>query len=172
MVSRAWSKDVHFTDFDDLPGRHWSQRGISRLARTMYEKGRITKARKAWVKAVADVVEDCFEVQRKVLQSCESRVRAAKDRARSKAKACAVTQRKPAPTNDPPVELDVHHLFDESNRPDLASLEDNLLLITSALHRNFHTKASNCFIGLAYFHHVQALADWLVIRTSSTGLRG
>ena len=60
--------DVHFAEFDDAEGRHWSQRGIARLARTMHDKGRITKARKAWVKAVADVAEDCFEVQRKVLE--------------------------------------------------------------------------------------------------------
>jgi hypothetical protein len=130
--------DVHFAEFDESPGRHWSQRGISRLARTMYEKGRITKARKAWVKAVADVAEDCFEVQRKVLLSHESRVRAAKERARSKAKACAVTQKKPDPADGNPVELDVHHLFDAATRPDLAAFDDNLLVITSTLHRNFH----------------------------------
>jgi hypothetical protein len=35
----------------------------------MRDKGRITKARKAWVKAVADVAEECFEVQRKLLES-------------------------------------------------------------------------------------------------------
>lgn len=130
--------DVHFADFDEVEGRHWSQRGIARLARTMHERGRITKARKAWVKAVADVAEDCFEVQRKVLESHEARVKAAMERARSKARCCAVTQQKPRAADRNPIELVAHHLFDAGSRPDLAALEDNLLVITSALHRNFH----------------------------------
>jgi hypothetical protein len=135
--------DVHFADFEDADGRHWSQRGIARLARTMHERGRITKARKAWVKAVADVAEDCFEVQRKVLESHEARVRTAMDRARSKAKACAVTQQKPNAADRNPIELEAHHLFDAGSRPDLAALDDNLLVISSALHRNFHKWMGN-----------------------------
>jgi hypothetical protein len=135
--------DVHFADFDDVEGRHWSQRGIVRLARTMHDKGRITKARKAWVKAVADVAEDCFAVQRKVLESHEARVRTAMERARNKARACAVTQRKPNAADRTPIELEVHHLFDAGTRPDLAALEDNLLVISSALHRNFHKWMGN-----------------------------
>jgi hypothetical protein len=135
--------DVHFADFEDADGRHWSQRGIARLARTMHERGRITKARKAWVKAVADVAEDCFEVQRKVLESHEARVRSAMERARSKAKACAVTQQKPNAAERNPIELEAHHLFDAGSRPDLAALDDNLLVISSALHRNFHKWMSN-----------------------------
>ena len=122
----------------DAEGRHWSQRGIARLDRTMQERGRITKARKAWVKAVADVAEDCFEVQRKVLESHEARVKAAMTRARNKAKHCAVTQQKPNAADRNPIELEAHHLFDAASRPDLAALEDNLLVISSALHRNFH----------------------------------
>jgi hypothetical protein len=135
--------DVHFADFEDADGRHWSQRGIARLARTMHERGRITKARKAWVKAVADVAEDCFEVQRKVLESHEARVRTAMDRARTKAKACAVTQQKPNAADRNPIELEAHHLFDAGSRPDLAALDDNLLVISSALHRNFHKWMGN-----------------------------
>ena len=135
--------DVHFADFDDVEGRHWSQRGIARLARTMHERGRITKARKAWVKAVADVAEDCFAVQRKVLESHEARVKAAMERARSKAKACAVTQQKPNAADRNPIELEAHHLFDAATRPDLAALDDNLLVISSALHRNFHKWMGN-----------------------------
>jgi hypothetical protein len=135
--------DVHFADFEDADGRHWSQRGIARLARTMHERGRITRARKAWVKAVADVAEDCFEVQRKVLESHEARVRTAMDRARSKAKACAVTQQKPNAADRNPIELEAHHLFDAASRPDLAALDDNLLVISSALHRNFHKWMGN-----------------------------
>ena len=129
---------VDFADIDGKDQRHWSQRGIVRLARTMHEQGRITKARKAWVKAVADVAEDCFEVQRKLLESHEARVRDAKDRARRRAGRCAVTQQTPKPSASQPIELDVHHLFDAVSRPDLAALDENLLVITSTLHRNFH----------------------------------
>ncbi len=109
---------MHFADFDDVEGRHWSQRGIARLARTMHERGRITKARKAWVKA-------------------------AMERARSKAKACAVTQLKPNAADRNPIELEAHHLFDAATRPDLGALDDNLLVISSALHRNFHKWMGN-----------------------------
>ena len=130
--------DVHFAHFEEVEGRHWSQRGIARLARTMQEKGRITKARKAWVQAVADVAEDCFSVQRQVLESHEGRVKAAMERARHRAKACAVTQKKPNPSDRQPIELEAHHLFDAATRPDLAALDDNLLVISSSLHRNFH----------------------------------
>jgi hypothetical protein len=130
--------DVHFATFDGVAGRHWSQRGIVRLARTMHDKGRITKARKAWVKAVADVAEECFEVQRKVLESHEARVRSAMERARARAKVCAVTQRKPNAADRHPIELEAHHLFDAATRPDLAALDENLLVVSSALHRNFH----------------------------------
>ncbi|MFM8544084.1 MAG: hypothetical protein ACKOGI_07355 [Vulcanococcus sp.] len=142
--ARGLEIDVHFANFDDTEGRHWSQRGIVRLARTMHDKGRITKARKAWVKAVADVAEDCFEVQRKMLESHEARVRAAMERARNRAKACAVTQQKLNAADPRPIDLEAHHLFDAATRPDLAALEDNLLVITSALHRNFHKWMGNC----------------------------
>jgi len=135
--------DVHFADFEDAEGRHWSQRGIARLARTMQERGRITKARKAWVMAVADVAEDCFEVQRKVLESHEARVKAAMTRARNKAKYCAVTQQKPNAADRNPIELEAHHLFDAASRPDLAALEENLLVISSGLHRNSHKWMGN-----------------------------
>jgi len=135
--------DVHFAEFGNADGRHWSQRGIARIARTMQDKGRITKARKAWVKAVADVAEDCFEVQRKVLVSHEARVKAAMQRARSKTKLCAVSQQKANPADKNPIQLEAHHLFDAATRPDLAALEDNLLVISSALHRNFHKWIGN-----------------------------
>jgi len=131
---------VHFDYFDNASGRrrYWSQRGVVLLARTMYEEGRIPKARKAWVGAVANVGESCFEVQRKQLESHEARVRSAKEHAHRKAKACAVTRQKPNAATDRPIELEAHHLFDAATRPDLAALDDNLLVITSALHRNFH----------------------------------
>ena len=141
--TRGLKINLDFASFDDMEGRHWSQSGIVLLARTMYENGRITKPRKAWVKSVAEVAEECFEVQRKVLESHEARVRVAMQRARSKAKACAVTQQKPKASDRNPIELEVHHLFDAATRPDLAALEDNLLVINSALHRNFHKWIGN-----------------------------
>jgi len=94
-------------DLEDVDGRHRSQRGITRLARTMHERGRITKARKAWVKAVAGA-EDCFEVLRKVLESHEARVLTAMERARSKGKACAMTQQKSNAADRNPIELEAH----------------------------------------------------------------
>ncbi|MEA5474881.1 hypothetical protein VB716_11685 [Synechococcus sp. CCY9201] len=134
---------VHFDDFEGKDQRHWSQRGIVRLAKTMNEKGRITKARKAWVKAVADVAEDCFESQRKLLESHESRVKATKDRVRQRAlrkggSGCAVSGCRPSPLDKQPIELEAHHLFDASSRPDLAAYEDNLIVISQNIHQNFH----------------------------------
>ena len=48
--------DVHFADVDGNDSRHWSQLAIVRLARTMHDKGPITKARKAWVMAAKERV--------------------------------------------------------------------------------------------------------------------
>ena len=109
----------------------------------MRDKGRITKARKAWVKAVADVAEECFEVQRKLLESQEARVKAAKDKVRLRALrkdgyGCAVSGHKPSESDQHSVELEAHHLFDASSRPDLAAYEENLIAISSNIHRNFH----------------------------------
>lgn len=131
-------KGLHFDDFDGSTSRYWSQVGIVRLAKTMGERGRISKARKAWVMAVADVAEACFEVQRKELDSHESKVRRAKDNARKSRGRCEVTLKKPTAADPNPIELDVHHLFDASSRPDLAASEENLLVLNSILHRNFH----------------------------------
>jgi hypothetical protein len=60
------------------------------------------------------------------------------ERARRKARCCSVTQRKPKAADRNPIELEAHHLFDAASRPDLAALEDNLLVISAALHRNVH----------------------------------
>ena len=134
---------IHFDDFDGKSQRHWSQRGIVRLAKTMSDKGRITKARKAWVMAVADVAEDCFDAQRKLLESHETRVKAAKERVRQRAlrkggSGCAVSGGRPLPSDKNPIELEAHHLFDAGSRPDLAAYEDNLLVLTRGIHQNFH----------------------------------
>ncbi len=48
--------DAHFADVDGNASRLWSQLAIVRLARTMHNKGPITKARKAWVMAAKERV--------------------------------------------------------------------------------------------------------------------
>ena len=136
--AEALQPGLHFDDFPEASGRFWSQVGIVRLARTMQDRGRISKARKAWVKAVADVAEGCFEVQRKELESHEAKVKRAKERARKKEGRCQITLLTPKPSDRNPIDLEVHHLFDAASRPDLAALDDNLLVIHSTLHRNFH----------------------------------
>jgi hypothetical protein len=118
--------------------RHSSHRGIVRLSRTMHDKGPSPRARKARVKAVADVAEDYFEVQRKLLESDKARVRTAKEGVRKKIRKCAVTQQKPNATDRNPIELEAHHLFDAGSRPDLAAIDENPLAINSALRRNFY----------------------------------
>lgn len=131
---------VHFADIDGKDWRHWSQLGLVRVAKTMHEKGRISKARRAWVKAVEEVGEECLKAQLKFLESHEARVRAAKARVRAKAGGkCSVTQQQSKRTDgDHNLILDIHHLFDAKSRPDLAALDENLLVITSPLHQKFH----------------------------------
>lgn len=139
---------IHFDVFEGNDQKHWSQRGIVRLAKTMHEKGRISKARKVWVEAVAEVAEDCFEGQRKLLVSHEGRVKAATDRARQRAlrkggPGCAVSGYQPLETDMNPEPLEAHHLFDACTRPDLAAFDDNLLVITRRIHQNFHKWLGN-----------------------------
>jgi AraC-like DNA-binding protein len=47
------------------------------------------------------------------------------------------------PSDRNPIELEVHHLFDAASMPDLAALDDNLLVIHSTLHRNFRKWVGN-----------------------------
>ncbi len=132
-------KGEHFEDFEGKDRRHWSQLGLVRLAKTMHDKGRITSARKSWVKAVEDVGEECLRAQMRFIESHESCIRSAKARARAKAAGkCAVTQQKQKQSDPNPIVLDVHHLFDAASRPDLAALDENLIVISSALHSSFH----------------------------------
>jgi hypothetical protein len=96
-----------------------------------------------WVAAVADVAEDCFENQRKLLESHEARVKAASERVRQKALqkkggGCAISSYQPSAAEQSPEDLEVHHLFDASSRPDLAALDDNLIAIRKGIHQNFH----------------------------------
>jgi hypothetical protein len=115
----------------------WSQMGLASMAIDMSHKSSITKARKAWVGAVGEVVEDCFKTEIKRLAAAPLRI----DKAVAKAKravrdTCQVTGKKKARGRD--LSLDGHHLFDKANRPDLADFHDNILVVESTIHSDFH----------------------------------
>jgi hypothetical protein len=111
-----------------------SQRGIARVARDMRANSRITKTRQAWIEAVGEVVETCFNSEIRYLTE-------GVDRAIKRAKAasghrCEITGKKAAVHKK--IDLDGHHLFDRRSRPDLADLPENILVIMPDLHREFH----------------------------------
>lgn len=111
-----------------------SQRGIARVARDMRANSRITKTRQAWIEAVGEVVETCFNSEIRYLTE-------GVDRAIKRAKAaaghrCEVTGKKAAVHKK--IDLDGHHLFDRRSRPDLADLPENILVLMPELHREFH----------------------------------
>ncbi len=111
-----------------------SQRGIARVARDMRANSRITKTRQAWIEAVGDVVEACFNSEIRYLTE-------GVDRAMKRAKAaaghrCEITGKKAAVHKK--IDLDGHHLFDRRSRPDLADLPENILVLVPDLHREFH----------------------------------
>lgn len=111
-----------------------SQRGIARVARDMRVNSKITKTRQAWIEAVGDVVETCFKSEIRHLTD-------GVDRAKKRAKAaaghrCEITGKKAEVHNK--IDLDGHHLFDRRSRPDLADLPENILVVRSDLHREFH----------------------------------
>lgn len=121
-----------------------SQRGIAAVARDMRANSKITKARRAWIEAVGEVVEGCFQAEVRYLTD-------GADRAVKRAKAaaghrCEVTGKKAS--RQTRIELAGHHLFDRSSRPDLADLADNVLVILPELHRDFHSwKPGPCCPG-------------------------
>jgi hypothetical protein len=123
---------VHFEDVDNV--QYWSQRGIVRLAQNMSENlgnKSASKSRKAWTDAVAEVVEDAIEYQKKYIESFDARITRAMNHVKSQAdKKCQVTHEKQEPAS--PFDLHVHHLFDRATRPDLADFQDNLI----AIHEN------------------------------------
>jgi hypothetical protein len=111
-----------------------SQRGIARVARDMRANSSITKTRQAWIEAVGEVVEACFNSEIGYLTE-------GVDRAMKRAKAaaghrCKITGRKAAVHKK--IDLDGHHLFDRRSRPDLADLPENILVLVPDLHREFH----------------------------------
>ena len=128
--------DKHFTIADD-ESLIWSQKGIASIAIDMGKNSSITKTRKTWVNAVGNVVEDCFKAEIKRLNAAPQRI----DRAIASAKraanhTCQVSGKRATRSNSLP--LDGHHLFDKSNRPDLADLHENILVIQSSIHSEFH----------------------------------
>lgn len=139
--SEAVEIDKHFT-VNDENTLFFSEMGIARIADDMKHNSTINAARKAWMDAVAEVVERCFQAEVKHLQSAPQRIENAVIKAKRAAKGrCDVTgQAKKAHTT---LELDGHHLFDRRNRPDLADATDNILVLQSELHGEFHSwKAS------------------------------
>ena len=116
----------------------WSQKGLASMAIDMSHNSSINKARKAWVGAVGEVVEDCFKIEIKRLAAAPLRI----DQAIAKAKravrdTCQVTGKKKARGKD--LSLDGHHLFDKSKRSDLADFSDNILVVESSIHSDFHS---------------------------------
>jgi hypothetical protein len=116
----------------------WSQKGLASMALDMSHNSSITKARKAWVGAVGEVVEDCFKAEIKRLAAAPLRIDNAIAKAKRAARdTCQITGRKKARGRE--LSLDGHHLFDRSSRPDLADFHDNILVIESSIHSDFHS---------------------------------
>lgn len=112
-----------------------SQRGIAAVARDMHRNSSITKARKAWIEAVGEVIESCFSEEiRYLTEGSDHAVKRAKAAAGHR---CEVTGQKSK--RHKPIELSGHHLFDRRSRPDLADLADNVVVIVPQLHREFHS---------------------------------
>ncbi|MEB3335183.1 MAG: hypothetical protein VKP70_09375 [Cyanobacteriota bacterium] len=136
--------DQHFT-LDEQNTLCFSEMGIARIAWDMKHHSTISQSRKAWMDAVGEVVERCFQAEVKHLQSAPKRIEDAVKKAKRAAKdRCEVTgQSKKAHTS---LELDGHHLFDRRSRPDLADAIANILVLNPDLHAEFHswTSAATC----------------------------
>ncbi|WP_269617214.1 hypothetical protein [Prochlorococcus marinus] len=129
--------DKDFIRSEETEERMWSQRGIARLAIDMSQNSRIKKSRKVWVETVGDVVEDCFKQEIKRLNAASNRI----DKIISNAKkatnyTCQVSGKKKNNVNS--VQLIGHHLFDRHTRPDLADLQENILVVENQIHIQFH----------------------------------
>lgn len=127
-------KGEHFDTFNDF--EHWSQTGIVRIAQNMSEN-LTQKSRKAWTEAVFEVCKDAIDQQRSYLESFDSRIQKAINQAKRLAdRRCQVSQIEQSPTNT--FELHGHHLFDKFNRPDIADLIENILIMHGNIHDGFH----------------------------------
>ena len=140
-TGEAVELDRDFT-LDDEKNLYLSEIGIARVAWDMKHNSTISQSRKAWMEAVGEVVERCFQAEVKHLLSAPKRIEDAVKKAKRAAKdRCEVTgQSKKAHTT---LELDGHHLFDRRSRPDLADAITNILVLVPDLHSEFHSwKAS------------------------------
>lgn len=128
--------EKHFL-LDQKGKKAWSQKGIASIAIDMRNNSTITKSRKAWMDAVGDVVENCFSREIQRLESTEARItKAIKSAKKAASNTCQVTGKKRTRGNY--IQIEGHHLFDKSTRPDLDDFHDNILVVESHLHRDFH----------------------------------
>lgn len=129
--------DKHFR-VDEQRKLWFSEMGISRIAIDMKKNSTINQSRKAWMDAVGEVVERCFQAEVKHLMGAPKRIEDAVKKAKRAAKGrCEVTGTAKKAHNT--VELDGHHLFDRRSRPDLADATTNILVLQPELHSEFHS---------------------------------
>jgi len=115
----------------------WSQKGIASIAIDMQNNATFNKSRKAWIRAVGDVVEGCFKAEIKRINAAPRRIEKTISSAKSHAgHRCQITGKKQTRGNN--LKLDGHHLFDRTTRPDLADLHENILVIEEGIHTQFH----------------------------------
>ncbi len=129
---------VDFTVDDDTGELLYSSSGVGRIALDMSKHLKGTKDRRLYLKAVSDVVEECTEAQVKLLLPSGAVTSPHMKRALvASGYTCAITGKRQTPSN--PIALNVHHLFDKSTYPELAIMQDNLLVISEELHQEFHS---------------------------------
>ena len=136
--------DKHFALSEDGQ-KTWSQKGIASIAIDMSRNSRISKARKAWMDAVGDVVEDCFSTEVKRISAAPLRIEKVISAAKKSAgQRCQVSGKRKTRTSQ--IQLHGHHLFDQATRPDLADLHENILVVEGNIHSEFHSwkKKESC----------------------------
>ena len=136
--------DKHFALSEDGQ-KTWSQKGIASIAIDMSRNSRISKARKAWMDAVGDVVEDCFSTEVKRISAAPLRIEKVISGAKKSAgQRCQVSGKRKTRTSQ--IQLHGHHLFDQATRPDLADLHENILVVEGNIHSEFHSwkKKESC----------------------------
>ena len=111
----------------------------------MSQNSSVPKARKAWLDAVGEVVEDCFKTEVKRISAAPLRIEKAIAAAKKSAgHRCQVSGKRKTKTSD--FQLDGHHLYDKITRPDLSDLHENILVLERSIHSEFHSwnKKQNC----------------------------
>lgn len=156
---------VHFDEVDGT--QYWSQRGLVRIAQNMSEN-LSKKSRKAWTEAVAEICEDAIEQQRKHFNSFDANVQKAMKEVKELAKkTCQVSLVKQRP--DDPFDMHVHHLFDKSTRPDLATLHENLLAMHEDVHDGFHKwHGSGSCEPKHFIEYLTTIESWRFSTTKTT----